>query len=87
MGDFKADGFMTIQLADGRKTFLDFREKGPLAATANMYLDKDGNVVKDASTYGHLAVGVPGTVSGMEMARAKYGTMQRAKLIAPAIKD
>ena len=77
---------MTIQLADGRKTFFDFREKAPLAASANMYLDKDGNVIKGASTNGHLAVGVPGTVSGMELALAKYGTMKRAALIAPAIK-
>src|SRR3989338_4988904 len=85
-GNLGGGGFMTIQLADGRKTFLDFREKAPLAATADMYLDRDGNVVKGASTYGHLAVGVPGTVSGMEMARAKYGTMQRATLLAPAIR-
>ena len=85
-GNLGGGGFMTIQLADGRKTFLDFREKAPLAATANMYLDRDGNVVKGASTYGHLAVGVPGTVSGMELARAKYGTMQRAALLAPAIR-
>jgi gamma-glutamyltranspeptidase/glutathione hydrolase len=85
-GNLGGGGFMTIQLADGRKTFLDFREKAPLAATANMYLDKDGNVVKGASTTGHLAVGVPGTVSGMEMAREKYGTMKRAALIEPAIK-
>ena len=84
-GNLGGGGFMTIQLADGRKTFLDFREKAPLAATANMYLDRDGNVVKGASTYGQLAVGVPGTVSGMEMARAKYGTMKREKLISPAI--
>jgi len=85
-GNLGGGGFMTIQLADGRKTFLDFREKAPLAATANMYLDKDGNVIKGASTNGHLAVGVPGTVSGMEMAREKYGTMKRAALLAPAIK-
>ncbi len=85
-GNIGGGGFMTIQLADGRKTFLDFREKAPLAATANMYLDKDGNVIKGASTTGHLAVGVPGTVSGMEMALNKYGTMKRAALIAPAIK-
>ena len=84
-GNIGGGGFMTIQLADGRKTFLDFREKAPLAATANMYLDKDGNVVKDASTYGHLAVGVPGTVSGMEYALKKYGTMKRQAVIAPAI--
>lgn len=82
-GNLGGGGFMTVQLADGRKTFLDFREKAPLAATANMYLDKDGNVIKGLSTNGHLAVGVPGTVSGMEYAREKYGTMKRADLIAP----
>lgn len=84
-GNLGGGGFMTVQLADGRKTFLDFREKAPLAATANMYLDKDGNVIKGLSTNGHLAVGVPGSVSGMEYAREKYGTMKRADLIAPSI--
>ena len=85
-GNIGGGGFMTIQMADGRKTFLDFREKAPLAATPNMYLDRDGNVVPGASTYGYLAVGVPGTGSGMEMARAGFGTMKRPKLLAPAIK-
>ncbi len=85
-GNLGGGGFMTIQLADGRKTFIDFREKAPLAATADMYLDGDGNVVQGASTYGYLAAGVPGTVAGMERARAEYGTMQRARLLAPAIK-
>jgi len=85
-GNLGGGGFMTLQLADGRKTFLDFREKAPLAATANMYLDKDGNVVPDLSTRGHLAVGVPGTVSGMELALQKYGSKPRAELIAPAIR-
>jgi gamma-glutamyltranspeptidase/glutathione hydrolase len=84
-GNLGGGGFMTVQLADGRKTFLDFREKAPLAATADMYLDKDGNVIKGLSTKGHLAVGVPGSVSGMEYAREKYGTMQRTALLAPAI--
>jgi len=84
-GNLGGGGFMTIQLADGRKTFLDFREKAPLAATANMYLDVQGNVVKGLSTNGHLAVGVPGTVSGLELARSKYGSKPRAALIAPAI--
>ncbi|CRM09657.1 MULTISPECIES: gamma-glutamyltransferase [Pseudomonas] len=85
-GNLGGGGFMTVQLADGRKTFLDFREKAPLAATANMYLDKDGNVVEGLSAKGHLAVGVPGTVSGMELALSKYGTLKRAQVIAPAIK-
>ena len=84
-GNLGGGGFMTIQLADGRKTFLDFREKAPLAATANMYLDADGNVIKGLSTTGHLAVGVPGTVSGMEVALSKYGTMKRQAIIAPSI--
>ncbi|WP_339434920.1 gamma-glutamyltransferase [Pseudomonas orientalis] len=85
-GNLGGGGFMTVQLADGRKTFLDFREKAPLAATANMYLDKDGNVIEGLSAKGHLAVGVPGTVSGMELALNKYGTLKRAQVIAPAIK-
>ena len=84
-GNIGGGGFMTIQFADGRKTFVDFREKAPLAATANMYLDKDGNVVNGLSTAGYLAVGVPGTVSGMEYALKKYGTMQRHVLMTPAI--
>jgi gamma-glutamyltranspeptidase/glutathione hydrolase len=85
-GNLGGGGFMTLQLADGRKTFLDFREKAPLAATRDMYLDAAGNVVKGATTEGYLAVGVPGTVSGLETALAKYGTMKRADLIAPAIR-
>ena len=85
-GNLGGGGFMTVQLADGRKTFLDFREKAPLAATADMYLDKAGNVVEGLSAKGHLAVGVPGPVSGMELALSKYGTLKRAQVIAPAIK-
>jgi gamma-glutamyltranspeptidase/glutathione hydrolase len=84
-GNLGGGGFMTIQLADGRSTFLDFREKAPAGSKADMYLDASGNVVKGASTLGHLAVGVPGTVSGLELAREKYGTMKRAALVAPAI--
>lgn len=84
-GNLGGGGFMTIQFADGRKTFLDFRETAPKGATANMYLDKDGNVVPGLSTKGHLAVGVPGSVAGMEYAREKYGTMKRADVIAPAL--
>ena len=84
-GNLGGGGFMTIQLADGRKTFIDFREKAPIASKPDMYLDKDGNVVKGASTSGHLAVGVPGSVAGMEYALAKYGTMKRRDVIAPSI--
>ena len=84
-GNLGGGGFMTIWFADGRKTFLDFREKAPGEASRDMYLDKDGNVLKGLSTTGWLAVGVPGTVSGLEYARKKYGTMTRAALIGPAI--
>jgi gamma-glutamyltranspeptidase / glutathione hydrolase len=85
-GNLGGGGFMTIWFADGRKTFLDFREKAPRAASRDMYLDKDGNVIKGLTTNDWLAVGVPGTVSGLEYARQKYGTMARAALIEPAIK-
>jgi gamma-glutamyltranspeptidase / glutathione hydrolase len=84
-GNLGGGGFMTVQFADGRRTFIDFREVAPLAATAAMYLDAAGNVVPDLSTRGYLAVAVPGTVSGFEFARDKYGTMPRDKLVAPAI--
>ena len=85
-GNLGGGGFMTIQLADGRRAFLDFREKAPLAAKADMYLGPDGEVVPDLSTRGHLAVGVPGTVHGLETARTQYGTFDRAVLLAPAIR-
>jgi gamma-glutamyltranspeptidase / glutathione hydrolase len=84
-GNLGGGGFMTIEFVDGRKTSLDFREKAPLAATPDMFLDASGNVLKGASTEGHLAVAVPGTVAGLEYAREKYGTRPRAMLIAPAI--
>ena len=85
-GNLGGGGFMTIHFADGRNRFLDFREKAPLAARPDMYLDAAGDVVRDASTRGHLAVGVPGTVAGLEQARRAYGTMKRADLLAPAIR-
>ncbi|MBZ9985744.1 gamma-glutamyltransferase [Mesorhizobium sp. BH1-1-5] len=84
-GNIGGGGFMTVRMKDGRTTFLDFRERAPLAATKTMYLDKDGNPVKGASLDGYLAVGVPGSVAGFEMAREKYGTQSRQALMAPAI--
>jgi gamma-glutamyltranspeptidase/glutathione hydrolase len=85
-GNLGGGGFMTIHFANGRNRFLDFREQAPLAARSDMYLDGGGNVVKDASTRGHLAVAIPGTVSGLELARRQYGTMKRAELLAPAMR-
>ncbi|HEY1720017.1 MAG TPA: gamma-glutamyltransferase [Magnetospirillaceae bacterium] len=84
-GNIGGGGFMTLRLADGHETFLDFRERAPLAATENMYLDAKGNVVPNLSTDGWLSVGVPGTVMGLETARKQWGTMTRSTLLAPAI--
>src|SRR5271167_4423317 len=85
-GNLGGGGFMTIHLADGRNTFLNFREKAPMAARADMFLDAHGDVVSDRSLTGYLAVGVPGTVMGLEMAREKFGTLPRATLMAPSIR-
>ncbi|MDX8482636.1 gamma-glutamyltransferase [Mesorhizobium sp. VK24D] len=84
-GNIGGGGFMTIRLKDGRSTFIDFRERAPLAATKTMYLDKDAKPIKGTSLDGYLAVGVPGSVAGFEMAREKYGTLSRQELMAPAI--
>ncbi len=84
-GNLGGGGYMTLQLADGRKTFFDFREAAPLTATRDMYLDANGEVIPKRSTLGHLAVAVPGTVAGLELARKRYGTRPRGELIAPAI--
>jgi gamma-glutamyltranspeptidase/glutathione hydrolase len=85
-GNLGGGGFMTVQMADGRKAFIDFREQAPLAATRDMFLDADGRVVPKASTRGHLAVAVPGTVAGLELARSRLGTRTRSALLSPAIR-
>jgi gamma-glutamyltranspeptidase/glutathione hydrolase len=85
-GNLGGGGFMTIHLADGRNTFINFREKAPLAARADMFLDAQGNPVSDKSVNGHLAAGVPGTVLGLETARREYGTLPRSILMAPSIR-
>ena len=64
-------GFMLVRMADGRSTFIDFRERAPLAASRNMYLDASGNATED-SMVGYRASGVPGTVRGLEYAAQKY---------------
>ena len=84
-GNLGGGGFMTIRLADGRTRFIDFREKAPLGARADMYLDAAGNLVPGLSTRGWLSAGVPGSVAGLELARERYGTMKRAALLAPAV--
>jgi gamma-glutamyltranspeptidase/glutathione hydrolase len=85
-GNLGGGGFMTIHLADGKDTFINFRERAPLAATTDMFLDGKRNPIVDKSLDGYLAVGVPGTVLGLETARQEYGTLSRAILLAPAIR-
>jgi gamma-glutamyltranspeptidase/glutathione hydrolase len=85
-GNLGGGGFMTIHLADGRNTFINFREKAPLAARADMFLDAQGNPVTAKSLRGYLAAGVPGTVLGLETARREYGTLPRPILMAPSIR-
>ena len=84
-GNLGGGGFMTIHLADGRETFINFRETAPAAASAGMYLDGDGRPIDELSRNGYLAVAVPGTVLGLDRAAAEYGRLPRATLMAPAI--
>ncbi len=85
-GNLGGGGFMTLRLADGRAAFLDFRERAPLAATPGMFLDEAGNVAPRRSLDTWLAVGVPGTAAGLELARTRYGTLPRAAVMAPAVR-
>lgn len=86
-GNIGGGGFMVIRLADGTSDALDYREKAPAAASRDMYLDGEGNVMETASKEGHLSVGVPGSVAGMELAFKKYSKLKDwKKLLEPAIK-
>ena len=84
-GNIAGGGFMVYQTKDGETGSLDFREKAPLAATRNMYLDAHGNVIKGESTLGGLSVGVPGTVAGLFQVYKKFGTLPFDSLIQPSI--
>ena len=85
-GNVGGGGFMMVHDAkSGKDIALDFREVAPLAASRNMYLDEKGNVVDGKSLFTHHAVGVPGSVAGLEHALKKWGTMPLAKVMAPAI--
>src|SRR5215470_7064850 len=83
-GNLGGGGFMLIRMADGRTSFIDFREKAPGKATHDMYLDASGNPTKD-SVLGWRAAGVPGSVRGFEVALKKYGTKPWAEMLRPAI--
>ena len=84
-GNIGGGGFMVVRMHDGRERFIDFRERAPLRANPHMYLDAHGNVIPYDSTKGYLAVGVPGTVAGMDRALREFGSLSRQSLMAPAI--
>jgi gamma-glutamyltranspeptidase/glutathione hydrolase len=83
-GNLGGGGFMLVRFADGRSAFLDFRERGPAAATHDMYLGPDGHPTKD-SQIGYRAPGIPGTVRGMEYAHQKWGKKPWKQLVDPAV--
>src|SRR5262245_19356168 len=83
-GNIGGGGFMLIRLADGRTTFIDFRERAPGAASRNTYIGPDGKATRD-SVIGYRAAGVPGTVRGLEYASKKYGKKPWAQLVRPAV--
>jgi len=84
-GNLGGGGFLLARMAGGETTFLDFRERAPLGATREMYLDAEGKPTRDSVT-GWRAAGVPGTVRGLEVAHSKYGRMSWRHLVAPAVK-
>ena len=84
-GNIGGGGFMIYRTNKGKTGALDFREKAPFAATKNMYLDNDGNIIKGKSTLGAVAIGIPGSVAGMSKVYDKFGSMPFSELIQPAI--
>ncbi len=84
-GNIGGGGFLVARMADDTRAALDFREKAPLAATADMYLDAEGRVT-DAGVIGYLAAGVPGSVAGMEAAWKRFGSLPWSDLLQPAIR-
>lgn len=85
-GNIGGGGFMLIRMSDGKTHFLDYREKAPAAATRDMFLDGQGNVVEGASEIGYKSIGVPGSVAGMVYAEQKYGKLTLKQVMAPAIR-
>jgi gamma-glutamyltranspeptidase/glutathione hydrolase len=85
-GNIGGGGFMMIRRADGNTEIVDYRERAPLAASRDMYLDAEGNVIKKASTVGYKAVGVPGTVAGFALALQRHGKLSWAEVVEPARK-
>ena len=85
-GNLGGGGFMVYRKADGEIGALDYREKAPLAASKNMYLDENGNVIEGKSTLGAMAVGVPGTIAGIFAVHEKLGSLSIEEILEPVIK-
>src|SRR5271165_5198842 len=85
-GNIGGGGFMLIRMADGNTHFLDYREKAPAAATRDMFLDAQGNVIPGTSEIGYKSIGVPGSVAGLVYAEQKYGKLTLQQVMAPAIR-
>ena len=83
-GNIGGGGFMMIRRANGNTEIVDYRERAPLAASRDMYLDKKGDVIKGASTVGYKAAGVPGTVAGLSLALQRHGKLKWSDVIEPA---
>ncbi len=84
-GNLGGGGFMIYRLNDGEIGALDYREKAPLAASKDMYLDADGNIIKNKSTVGALAIGVPGTIAGIFEAQQRFGKLSIKDILQPVI--
>ena len=84
-GNIGGGGFMVYRKANGETGSLDYREKAPLAATKNMYLDKNGKVITDKSTDSPLAIGVPGTIAGIFAVHEKLGSLPMSEIMKPVI--
>ena len=85
-GNIGGGGFMLFRRANGETHFIDYREKAPAKATAEMYLDKQGKVVPGLSTVGYKSIGVPGSVAGMVYAQQHWGKLTLMQVMEPAIR-
>lgn len=84
-GNIGGGGFMVFRKANGETGALDYREKAPLAASKDMFLDKNGNVIEGKSTETALAIGIPGTIAGLFEVNKKYGSMPMSEILKPVI--